>query len=53
MSAEIQRRIDAQRAEERRQAYENRDLPLLADYDDGFDLGWDDPTPALSPEGPR
>ncbi|MFJ3601904.1 hypothetical protein ACIPVA_03815 [Streptomyces anulatus] len=52
MPAEIQRRIDEQRAEERRRAYEDRDLPLLADYDDGFDLGWDNPAPALSPEGP-
>jgi hypothetical protein len=40
MSTEIQRRIDEQRAQDRIRAYENRDLPLLADYDDGFDLEW-------------
>ncbi|MFJ1954425.1 hypothetical protein ACIOGT_24715 [Streptomyces microflavus] len=43
MSAEIQYEIDEQRAAERRRAYVNRDLPLLSDYDDGVDLGWDDP----------
>lgn len=52
MSAEIQHEIDEQRAAERRRAYVNRDLPLLADYDDGFDLGWDNP-PTPPPGGPR
>ncbi|MBK3583640.1 hypothetical protein ACFV6B_04310 [Streptomyces microflavus] len=51
MSAEIQHEIDEQRAAERRRAYVNRDLPLLADYDDGVDLGWDNPL-TLPPEGP-
>jgi hypothetical protein len=45
MSTEIQRRIDEQRTQDRIRAYEDRDLPLLADYDDGFDLEWDTPTP--------
>ncbi|MFG3403703.1 hypothetical protein [Streptomyces sp. NPDC048142] len=53
MSAEIQYEIDEQRAAERRRAYVNRDLPLLSDYDDGVDLGWDDlPTPP-PPGGPQ
>ncbi|WP_179894213.1 hypothetical protein [Streptomyces sp. or20] len=50
MSATVQQQIDAQRVADRIRAYEDRDLPLLAGYDDGFDLGWDDPTPTL--EGP-
>ncbi|MGW5929312.1 hypothetical protein ACWF2L_24135 [Streptomyces anulatus] len=50
--AEIQHQIDEQRAAERRRAFVNRDLPLLADYDDGFDLGWDNP-PSPPPGGSR
>ncbi|WP_277817738.1 MULTISPECIES: hypothetical protein [unclassified Streptomyces] len=42
MSAEIQRQIENDRARERTERYLEKldDLPILEDYEDGFDMGW-------------